>query len=267
MGQPTEKPQTPKKVTVNYDEIDAVVLTEEETIAAIRKVKEHKLAKIREKEYWDRIRKPVEFPTYKTPQDFGKLIINKIKHSIPGFVIDDQNRDIFKLLCLYFTRDPEFENSEDFSLDKGMALIGPVGCGKTTLLHGFNINPYNSYVQVSCRTVAGDYSKLGEDAINFYSAGKIVSPNDYWGQSNVGYFFDDLGTEPTTKKHFGNVISVMEEIILNRYDVPALKGKTHLTSNLSADDIGEVYGTRVRSRMREMMNWIEFDITVKDRRK
>lgn len=267
MEQATEKSLTLKKVTVNHDEIDAVELTEQEILTALRQAKKTKLAAIKEKQYWERVNAPIVYPTFKNSQEFGQLILKKIRQTVPGFVIDDQNREIFRLLCLYYSEDPGFEASGEYSLDKGIALIGPVGCGKTTLLRGFAINPHNAYVEVSCRTVAADYSKHGEDSIKYYSALKVVQPNYYWGQSAIGFFFDDLGTEPTTKKHFGNQISVMEEIILNRYDTPGLKKRTQLTTNLSAEQIEEVYGLRVRSRVREMMNWIDFDVEAADRRK
>jgi len=42
---------------------------------------------------------------------------------------------------------------------------------------------------------------------------------------------------------------------------------THATSNLSASELEEYYGNRVRSRMREMFNLIAFDSGAKDKRK
>jgi DNA replication protein DnaC len=49
----------------------------------------------------------------------------------------------------------------------------------------------------------------------------------------------------------------MADIILNRYDNPKIPHHmTHLTTNLKPDEIEQAYGTRVRSRMREMFNVI-----------
>jgi hypothetical protein len=42
---------------------------------------------------------------------------------------------------------------------------------------------------------------------------------------------------------------------------------THITTNLNAEEIEERYGNRVRSRLREMVNVIGFDINTKDKRK
>jgi len=42
---------------------------------------------------------------------------------------------------------------------------------------------------------------------------------------------------------------------------------THATTNLAAKEIEELYGKRVRSRLREMFNLISFPAETKDKRK
>ena len=59
----------------------------------------------------------------------------------------------------------------------------------------------------------------------------------------------------------------MAEILLSRYDMFIHhQMKTHITTNLNGDEIEEMYGIRVRSRMRELFNLIAFDETTKDKR-
>jgi hypothetical protein len=67
----------------------------------------------------------------------------------------------------------------------------------------------------------------------------------------------------------------MGEILLSRYDIykneraPVLslsKGKSHITTNLNAEELEARYGSRVRSRLREMFNLIGFDESSKDKR-
>ena len=41
---------------------------------------------------------------------------------------------------------------------------------------------------------------------------------------------------------------------------------THITTNLSANDIEIAYGKRVRSRLREMLNLINFENEANDKR-
>ena len=99
-----------------------------------------------------------------------------------------------------------------------------------------------------------------------------------YGQKDY-FCFDDLGVEPTGR-HFGQDINVMGEILLSRYDllVPSdgnvtrglSKGKrifTHCTTNLNAHEIEARYGSRVRSRMRQLFNLIPFDERSVDKRK
>lgn len=59
----------------------------------------------------------------------------------------------------------------------------------------------------------------------------------------------------------------MAEILLSRYDMHISRRiQTHITTNLSASEIEAQYGTRVRSRMRELFNLIAYDNTAKDKR-
>jgi DNA replication protein DnaC len=59
----------------------------------------------------------------------------------------------------------------------------------------------------------------------------------------------------------------MAEILLSRYDLFVnRKMLTHITTNLSSSEIEELYGERVRSRMREMFNLIAFNESAKDKR-
>ena len=75
-----------------------------------------------------------------------------------------------------------------------------------------------------------------------------------------------LGTE-NSLKYFGNECNVMAEILLSRYDLFVLRHmQTHLTTNLNSSEIEEIYGTRIRSRLREQFNLIAFSESAKDKR-
>jgi DNA replication protein DnaC len=83
--------------------------------------------------------------------------------------------------------------------------------------------------------------------------------------------FDDLGTE-SNLKYFGNECNVMGEILLRRYDAfthpdQSRRTKTHLTTNLSASEIEQYYGNRIRSRLRESFNLIAFNNISRDNRR
>ena len=97
--------------------------------------------------------------------------------------------------------------------------------------------------------------------IHRYSRGKL------YAAERRHYCFDDLGIENNIK-YYGNECNVMAEILLSRYDLFIGRGLiTHITTNLSATEIEEAYGNRLRSRLREMVNLIGFDQGVKDKRR
>lgn len=195
-------------------------------------------------------------------QDYG-FSANEGIDGKPVYVMDEDNKFIIEWLTYYFTNDPRFEKGlgkdNGWKLNKGLLLMGGVGRGKTLLMNLMARNKRQSFVVVSCRTVGDTYAKDGPDALEFYSSIRREAYGDprVYYQRDIGYCFDDLGTEEV-KNNYGNKVNVMADILLNRYDkkfeMPLCQ--THLTTNLSADEIEQHYGTRVRSRLREMFNVI-----------
>ena len=67
---------------------------------------------------------------------------------------------------------------------------------------------------------------------------------------------DDVGTEPETVKHYGNVITPITEALLFRYDARLF---TLCTSNLDLDGMRMRYDERVYDRIVEMFNKIAYN--------
>ena len=103
--------------------------------------------------------------------------------------------------------------------------------------------------------------------LNLNVKGTKPSTNTVNGRvRQIIFCFDDLGIEQP-RKYFGNECNVMAEILLSRYELFVSKGiPTHVTTNLSASELEEKYGNRLRSRMREMFNLVAFDKNSKDKR-
>lgn len=244
-----------------YDEIE---LTGEETAEALRKGREEKHYKMERERYNASLRTERKFKRYTAEEyysAFGKIFpINEEKEKDYALIV--------KLLCYYFSGDIRFNNpNKELNLKKGLLLFGGVGVGKTTLMQMFQQNQAYSYCVVSCRDVESEYTVNGADAIHRYSINQSIAINSNpYGQVEIGYCFDDLGTENPGIKHFGNTKNVMTDILLNRYDNKTDPRSTHLTTNLSVDEIESTYGTRVLDRMREVFNIIGFDEKAKSRR-
>jgi len=197
--------------------------------------------------------------------DFEKI---KTYLNIKGHLLFGQNFRIYKedepllfKLCCYFIQDHYSCSQMGIDTNKGLLLSGPVGCGKTSLM---KLLPYiaphkTNYEIIPTRNIVFGFNRLGFDVIEKYNQTK-------------NYCFDDLGVE-STGSHYAKECNVMGEILLSRYDLFIQTGlshshsKTHITTNLNAQELDKRYGNRVRSRMRTMFNLISFDEKSVDKRK
>lgn len=169
---------------------------------------------------------------------------------------------IYKLL-IYAIRDKENALKIGLDLNKGILLSGPVGCGKTSIMHLIKpfVNAKYDYKIKTTREISFEFAKHGFEALQPYTQ-KSNQQNRL-----VGYCFDDLGAEQQIK-HFGNDCNVMAEILLSRYEhFVDNKSITHITTNLSASEIENLYGNRLRSRMRNMFNLVAFSEASLDKRR
>jgi energy-coupling factor transporter ATP-binding protein EcfA2 len=182
----------------------------------------------------------------------GKLLFGR------EFRIYEDDLVIIRKLCYYFIKDKENCLKDDIDPDKGILLSGPVGCGKTTLMKLLRhmVPNQRPYEVIPCRNIAFSFNHLGFKTIEEYGNTKF-------------FCFDDLGVEPPGR-FYGKDMNVMGEVLLSRYELylqSKLKIKTHATTNLSADELEERYGHRVRSRMRKLFNLVSFEDGVGDKRK
>ncbi len=179
------------------------------------------------------------------------------------FYIHNQDRELLFKLLIYIIRDKENAERLNIQLNKGILLSGPVGCGKTSLMNilRFFLPIDSRYVMKSCRDVSFEFIQEGYEVIIRYSR------NSFNHDKPRVYCFDDLGTE-NNLKYFGNECNVLAEILLSRYDFFVGRGMiTHITTNQNSTEIEDLYGIRVRSRMREMFNLFSFRKEAMDKRK
>jgi DNA replication protein DnaC len=164
------------------------------------------------------------------------------------FKIMENDHPVVYRLIAYFLKDKEAAFRYNLDLNKGIILSGPVGCGKTSLLtimkhltpipHKFSVKP--------CRDISFEFIKDGYEVIHRYANGKL-----YISEPKI-YCFDDLGVE-NNLKYYGNECNVMAEVLLSRYDIFISKRiPTHITTNLSASEIEQHYGIRVRTNNNEI---------------
>lgn len=186
----------------------------------------------------------------------GKIIYG------PAYKINEGDIPTIYKLLIYMIQDADMAKTLNLNLNHGILLCGPIGCGKTSIMQ--LLRPFAparaDYKIKTCREISFEFAKNGYGALQPYSQ---PAPGNFRLQ---GYCFDDLGAEQQIK-HFGNDCNVMAEILLSRYDhYTANKSLTHITTNLSATEIENHYGNRLRSRMRNMFNLISFPNDSKDKR-
>lgn len=182
----------------------------------------------------------------------------------PKFRIIEQDKPILQKLLVHILMDEAAARIVGIDLGKGILLAGPIGVGKTSLMNTIRFlqKPASRHIIKSCRDISFEFIKEGYQIIHKYSHLSYV-PNK---GSPITYCFDDLGSEQNLK-YFGNNCNIMAEILLSRYDLfISKKLQTHITTNLSANEIEDLYGNRLRSRMREMFNLIAFDNNTHDKR-
>ncbi len=179
----------------------------------------------------------------------GKLLFGK------HFRIYEEDRKMWFKLANYFIRDEEKCTKYKIDLQKGIILSGPVGCGKTSMMRLLkHLVPHQRpYEVIPTRNIVFGFNLVGYKIIDDYGKGGI-------------FCFDDLGIEPEGR-FFGKDCNVMGELLLSRHDLFLNhKLKTHLTTNLNAEELEERYGSRVRSRMRQAYNLVGFTKNAKDKR-
>ncbi|MBV7532865.1 hypothetical protein [Chitinophaga sp. sic0106] len=212
---------------------------------------------------------PTKTKATQTPYDYYQLVqlLEERGRTVysPHFKVDDIDRPVVLKLLAYFLRDELVAKDEGIDLDKGVLLTGRIGCGKTSLISLMRSLCTEAYrpTIISCRDISFEFGRIGFDLISRYSR------NAFFPYSNIPrvHCFDDLGLE-TNINFWGNNCNVMAEILLSRYDMLiANKMLTHVTTNLNSQELEDLYGNRLRSRMRAMFNLIAFDPATTDKRR
>ncbi len=191
------------------------------------------------------------------------------------FVIDENNEDVFNLLCYYFIGDEDgflkqarkFESLENPSINKGILLCGNFGTGKTDMMRLFQKNNRQVYYTRSAKNIANEFLRSKEkDIPSEYLEPFKLAINDpvTMFQPIAGLCIDDFGRE-SEKNNFGNKSNVIGDLIELRYADKWTGVFLHGTTNLSATELANHYGEAVVSRKRQIFNFIE--LPGDDRRK
>lgn len=263
---------SPKEVAENYKHIELTPEEELEGILWAKQKKERELQAKRIKEIEAKNRKALSSSqwSYKQTNDF---MLYRASEIFSGkFILDQQNKFLFELLCQYFSDSKDFISLAAFfkienpSLNKGIMLAGNFGTGKTWLMKLFAKNQRQVFHVYNAKEIANNFESFGqEDALDFVNKKKNpTNDSNAFYQPFAGLCIDDIGTEDI-KNHYGNKKNVIGDLIEQRYSHGNTGVFFHATTNFSSQQLKDFYGERVTSRMREIFNFI--DIPGSDRRK
>jgi len=180
---------------------------------------------------------------------FYNCIKNHFIQKNGAFYFTADNDLLVKAVCFFLSSDPRFETELGFSFNKGLFICGGTGLGKTETLRAVAKNPVFPIAIHSMIDIQEAVKKHGECML----------------RTDRMVMLDDVGTEQRAIKHYGTEINWFEDFIESYYHHHSVFTGLIITTNLNGDDITTQYGTRVRSRIREMMNVIV--VTGQDLRK
>lgn len=161
------------------------------------------------------------------------------------FVCDDNNRHVIEQMYLYLIGSEKCE----WNINKGIYLMGKVGCGKSVLLTSFlnMLEILTRHIIIKCHAKTLD---------------ELIDDKGLDALSSRPMMIDELGRENIEQNNFGKKIKPVIDLFSLRYE---RGGRTFVTSNFTLDTLeskkdasGKVienrYGNFIRTRMDEMMN-------------
>lgn len=182
-------------------------------------------------------------------------ILNIFKYLEPNFIVNEYNKEVIGRLLDYFVG----AGNSFYDLNKGIALFGGVGTGKSLIFKVFKIYTkdvikINSFISYNAQDIIDIINTKGVasfDSINYFN-GVTSKPTTI--------YVDDVASKNETVKNFGTEISVIESLLSVRYNIFArYKKLTHITSNKYPNELTEIYDVRIVDRMVEMFNLVELD--------
>lgn len=194
--------------------------------------------------------------------EYKNLYKNKIVCIAKGIVKDyqltDDNKKIFSGLLDYFMGLPGI-----YDLNKGIAIVGNYGAGKSTIMQIFHTFlktefPFNpNMFRISSV----------EEVISEMKSGDIASVLLYNHKDNVSgvkvsrpihVLINEFGHKYDAKTYGTNVNEHIDMFLMKRYDIFQQEKKLlHITTNYDTKELRSLFHERITDRFKEMFNFIE----------
>jgi len=183
--------------------------------------------------------------------NFALSVVERIGRGIePNFIITDEIRPSYMELIRYFHADPSFNGD----LTKGLLLMGPTGTGKSLAMQIMSIYRQidDTKFIMNGRTYRMNYEVIEVNRlVNFFMDSAFDGIDIYCRR--YALCLDDIGTEISEVKHYGNNLDVVGHVLAERYSKRLL---TFGTTNLHIKALEDRYDDRIISRMYSLFNFI-----------
>ena len=177
----------------------------------------------------------------------------------PNFNVEKADKRILNSIFAWVWKNSKM-NTLGLDFNKGLFFYGSLGRGKTmTLLalRKYLIGLHSRTCQMTRSDYRlGTYWKSASELANLYAADGQPALTEFFNR-DCCLFIDELGREPNPANNFGTKLDVIQFLLQMRYD-HRHTSVTHITTNLSLEDMARVYGNYIADRCLELFNFIEF---------
>lgn len=177
----------------------------------------------------------------------------------PRFDITKANMSVLRSLFAWVLKLDEYN---DLHLDygKGLFFYGPLGLGKSMTM--LALRQYMNHIKAAYPDRQEDYRlaalmKSASELANIYAVDGQPALINY-AEWETNLVIDEFGREPCPAKYYGTEMNVLQFLLQLRYD-HRHSSVTHVTTNMSLDEIAPKYGAYVADRCLEMFNFVKFE--------
>lgn len=255
-----KKAKSDLQIAFTSEMYNSIVLTE----------KKFEFFRQKKESYFEEIQRETEVK-HLTKSEYLNFLIDTFPKRFPNqeLKFEGLENNFFEMMLCYFTKDDNFlkmanqfsktQGMQRFSFEKGIALIGEKGVGKTSIMKLFALNPINPYkVKSVLYDLVADAEEYKLAGLEKYSSLEKVSSYDskhyYFNNTHIGICLDDAGVKEEKLKSWGNDRNVIDIVIQQRDFNNVPSNMTHLTTNDEPEEWKRKYDGRTIDRYRRMFN-------------
>lgn len=188
---------------------------------------------------------------YNQFEKYGKLYTNE------NFTVFREDADAIHALIGFIWQDPGWLEEYGLERTKGLIIVGPIGCGKSSFLRILRGSKKESnFFIISAKAIVNQYLMEGPLVIQRYvNSYQILC-------------IDDMGEEFEANL-YGNPCNVIHEILKGRSERLQFEksGTTHITTRLNLEELRIKYGDDIFSIMVSLFRPILFSSNSIDKRR